>query len=405
MKLSQDENKLVLINGMFNMANTLSQVFVNVYLYEYTGSLVVMSIYTIIRIGLFPFAFTFGGKVSSKLPFSVTITTGLLFIIGSLAFILTQQDLLSTFTFAAYIVAVLTGIGEGLYWFSINTCNQLVPSIDSRGQYLANIGVLNNITALVAPLLASLLITISGSDNAGYINIFRLVIVIYIVIVVISVGLKVKASGNSFRILDCLSLHHPSWRFAMASVFFYGVRDGLTLTLSGLLIYDATASSGTLYSNLLAFFSVAAIIAFYVLGKKMTMRNMFKIFCWGAFLMITSTLVLVWFNNIAAAIYFGVTNAIATAIYNNPFVIMMMSIINGFPKSNHVGRVIAKETYQSLGRCFGMALIVACYFLFPTGRTYLLVSVTLCSLCPLVVVWLVKRYDAKYQLFANGDKQ
>ena len=325
MKLSQDENKLVLINGMFNMANTLSQVFVNVYLYEYTGSLVVMSIYTIIRIGLFPFAFTFGGKVSSKLPFSVTITTGLLFIIGSLAFILTQQDLLSTFTFAAYIVAVLTGIGEGLYWFSINTCNQLVPSIDSRGQYLANIGVLNNITALVAPLLASLLITISGSDNAGYINIFRLVIVIYIVIVVISVGLKVKDSGNSFRILDCLSLHHPSWRFAMASVFFYGVRDGLTLTLSGLLIYDATASSGTLYSNLLAFFSVAAIIAFYVLGKKMTMRNMFKIFCWGAFLMITSTLVLVWFNNIAAAIYFGVTNAIATAIYNKPFVIMMMS--------------------------------------------------------------------------------
>ena len=61
-KLTHDETTTILIACLFNLANAMSAVFMNVYLYVYTGSLVVMSIYTIVRIGLFPFFFTLGGK-------------------------------------------------------------------------------------------------------------------------------------------------------------------------------------------------------------------------------------------------------------------------------------------------------------------------------------------------------
>ena len=60
--LSSNERLLILINCFYNLANAMSAVFMNVYLYAYTGSLVVMSIYTIVRIGLYPFFFTLGGK-------------------------------------------------------------------------------------------------------------------------------------------------------------------------------------------------------------------------------------------------------------------------------------------------------------------------------------------------------
>ena len=42
--LSSNERLLILINCFYNLANAMSAVFMNVYLYAYTGSLVVMSI-------------------------------------------------------------------------------------------------------------------------------------------------------------------------------------------------------------------------------------------------------------------------------------------------------------------------------------------------------------------------
>ena len=57
--MTQDEKMVILINCFYNLANAMSAVFMNVYLYAYTGSLVVMSIYTIVRIGLYPLFFSF----------------------------------------------------------------------------------------------------------------------------------------------------------------------------------------------------------------------------------------------------------------------------------------------------------------------------------------------------------
>lgn len=388
-----DEKKLVWINGLFNFAATLSQVFVNVYLYEYTGSLVVMSIYTIIRIGLFPFAFTFGGKWAYKARFSPILSSGLVLIIASLAFILMYSDLMAIYPNLVYVVALLTGLGEGLYWFSINSCNQLVPRANVRGLYLANVGIFNNIGALIAPVISSLIITFSPSDTSGYIHIFEVVIVIYIVITCVALGFKVRANDQRFKLLQCLSLKQMQWRISMVSVFFYGIRDSFTLTLSGLLIYKASGSSGSLYSNLLIVFSFLAISAFYYLAKRLTNSNFFSVFRIGMILTVSASLVIVYINNIWGAIFFGLANAVASAFYVNPFTEIIMKSIACYDKKNHVGLVIAKETYQSLGRCFGMGLIVLFYLLFPNHDVYLYISVTLCSLCPLLVYWLIRRLN------------
>ncbi len=84
--LSSNERLLILINCFYNLANAMSAVFMNVYLYAYTGSLVVMSIYTIVRIGLYPFFFTIGGKWAQRHRFSQTLTAGLVLIMISLLF-------------------------------------------------------------------------------------------------------------------------------------------------------------------------------------------------------------------------------------------------------------------------------------------------------------------------------
>ena len=386
-----DEKRIVTINALYNMATTLSQVFVNVYLYEYTGSLVVMSIYTIIRIGLFPLAFAFGGKVSHKIKFSYIITTGLLFIISSLAFVLWRSDIIAIYNDAVYIVASLTGIGEGLFWFSINSCHQIVPRIHIRSLYLAQIGIFNNITALAAPIISSLIIKYSGSDTVGYIHIFQFVIVIYIAIVGISFRFRVKSEKKLFPLSKVYSLKDQNWRLSMIAVFFYGIRDSFTLTLSGLLIYNATGSSGSLYSQLLIVFSLLAILSFHLLAKRLNNDNFLIFFITGTVLTVVASLVLVYFNNIYGAVFFGIANAVSSAFYGNPYTELLMRSISTFSNDSQVARVIAKETYLSFGRCFGMALIVVFYYFIPQNDMYLYVSVTLCSLCPLIVFFYINK--------------
>ncbi|MFR0978296.1 MAG: hypothetical protein ACLSFJ_02300 [Holdemania filiformis] len=130
-KFTRDETTTILIACLFNLANAMSAVFMNVYLYAYTGSLIVMSVYTIVRIGLFPLFFTLGGKWAQKHSFAGPLATGLVFIMLSLLFVLAAQDQFAVHPELVYGVAALTGIGEGLFWLSLNSLNQIVSSPQS----------------------------------------------------------------------------------------------------------------------------------------------------------------------------------------------------------------------------------------------------------------------------------
>ena len=93
------------------------------------------------------------------------------------------------------------------------------------------------------------------------------------------------------------------------------------------------------------------------------------------------------------AIYYGIVNAIATPMYANPYQVIMMNNIQKYDKKeNIVGRVIAKELYLSVGRCFGMFCIVMCSMIL-SDELYLPVSVIFCSLFPIVLVLYARRYE------------
>lgn len=392
-QMSSNEKLMIMINCFYTLANAMSAVFMNVYLYAYTGSLVVMSIYTIIRIGLFPFFFTIGGKWAQHHRFSHTLTTGLLLIMGQLVFVLFLNDYFSIYSWLVYVAAAIFGMGEGFYWLSINSLNQLVSKSESRSQYLSNIGIFNNISSIIAPLISTFIIEAAGTDFDGYVQIFQGVLVIYAFISLLSMKVTAKSSPAPFSVLKNLKLKEDSqWRYCMTATFLFGMRDSLILTLSGLLVYNATGGSGSIYGKLLAFFALLTIIAYRVVAKTMKRHNRMNYYRIGSFLLASSTIVLVLFPSIVGAIYFGVVNAIATPMYTNPFQIITMNAIQDYAEQeNIVGRVIAKETAQSLGRCLGMACIVVCYLILPESM-YLVVSVIFCSSFPIILTTYASHY-------------
>lgn len=101
--------------------------------------------------------------------------------------------------------------------------------------------------------------------------------------------------------------------------------------------------------------------------------------------------------------YYGVVNALSTPMYANPYQIIVMNAIADYAgQENIVGRVIVRETYQSIGRCLGMAMIVLCSWIFPSSL-YLPVAVIFCSAFPIAMaVYATIYHRRRDQLKAQG---
>ena len=403
--MTRNEKLIITCTILYTLASGMSAVFMNVFLYTYTGSLSVMALYTCIRIGMFPICFTIAGKIARKINYGITMSTGLVFLFFQCFFVLRYNDLIASNHNWVYFVALLYGIGEGFYYLSINTLNQLVTTPKTRNTFLGVSGALSNIANVVAPLLASFIIDMSLTDMDGYLNIFKIVLVIFGGISVIGLLIKEKGNPIPFSVIKSLSFQKdPQWKYVLMTYFIYGFQNSLILALAGLLVYNATNGSGSLYGKLLAIFALLTILSFMFVSKTMVRTNRMKYYTWGAIFLSSATIVLVLCPNIYGAIYYGVVNAISTPFYSGAFNMITMNALNDYAeKENLVGRVIAKETYLSVSRCIGMLFIVACnYFL--SESMYLYVSVITLSLSPLLVVLNANLYHKKRdQLKLQGN--
>lgn len=401
--MTKNEKLLISCNILFALASGMSAVFMNVFLYTYTGSLTIMAIYTCIRIGMFPFCFTLAGKAARKTGYGITMSIGLILLFCQLFFVIEFNPLFSIYKNLVFVAALLSGIGESFYYLSVNTLNQLVTTPQSRADFLSISGILSNIANVAAPLIATFIIDLSGTDINGYLNIFRIVLVVYGFISILGLQIKAKANMAKFSVLKSLTFQKDKqWRYILLTHFIYGFRDSLILSLTGILVYNATNGSGSFYGKLLALFSLLMIISYALAAKLIKKPNRIKWFTYGAIFTASSTAVLVLLPNIFGALYYGIVNAVASPFYNIPFSIITMNALSDYSKSeNLAGRVIAKEAYLSLSRCLGMLFIVFCEKVF-TVESYLYIAVLTLSISPIIHViysnFYHKRRDQKNQL-------
>jgi MFS transporter, YQGE family, putative transporter len=391
--LNKQEIKMVIINGTYAMASAMTAVFVNVYLYKFTGSLVTMTAYAMVRFGFFPIAFTIGAHISRKYRLSWTMTAGLLMIVFGLLVILTLRERIGELGYAIYGIGMIFGMGEGFFWLSTVSLNQLVSTKESRGKYLGFIGMFNGLTNIIAPLTAAQIVAWSPNDTEGYIRIFQLVIVLYLIIAYLASTIRVLSQKGKFTILDkVFNKKDRQWTYIFNSHVLFGVRDSLVLMLTGLLIYRATGGSGSAYGRILALFALISILAFYIAGKFITRQNRLKMYQFGAFFTALSTVILVLVPTTTGAIAYGVLASLVVPFYVNPFQIITMNAMSDYmEKENILGHVISKEVGITAGRLLGMLTIITFSFIFPED-TFLPLAVVFCSMFPILLAMYATIY-------------
>ncbi len=404
--MSRNEWILISVTALYIMASTMSSVFVNVYLYAFTGSLYSMTVYAMIRFSFFPIGFLLGGRLSRKISLSRILTLGLIIITIALALLLSINSLFDQYPILIYSLGFVFGTGEGLFWFSTNSLNISASTPDSRPKFIGTLGISNSSAMVIAPFLASLIVSVSLTDTIGYLHIFQVVIVVQLITAIISTRIQLKTVQNPYTLKDKWNLKIDNqWRYVLVSHFFLGVRDSLILVLSGLLVYNATGGQGSLYGQLLTVFALINVGANFVAARVIKRQNRINMYILGAVILFTSTTVLVLVPNIYGAIYFGIMNALGNPFFINPFQIIMMNAIGDYSsKENIYARMIMKEIFLDLGRVLGMSFILIFAFILPESIS-LIVSVVVASSFSLILVSYAYFYHRKRDNEKNANQK
>jgi len=385
LNLTLNEKAMMAIVGLFIFVMSLASVFVNVVLYVISGSLVTLTLYSILRFGLFPFAFILGATLSNRYKIVFSLMFGLVLLTLGFLGILFADHLLESVWYMIYILAFIFGLGEGLFWFSMNALNQLVSSEKTRNTYLSVMGMVNAFAQIMAPLLATFILTLTATDSAGYTIIFQLVIVFMLVIIFIGFKVDIPMLPTQFKMREIkVFTKHKDLNLVHLTHFMFGLRDSLVLVTSGILIYNATGGSGSVYSRLLALFALISIISFEVMRRFNNEKTMINLFIFGGFIMSISLLVLVYVPTLFGAIIFGLLASLAGPFYVVPIQTISMSTVGKhMGKSNMFSLVIARETSLTSGRVLGMIFVVSLSIFFPNN--FIIIAVSTLSIFPLAL--------------------
>ena len=395
MKFIKDEKLLLIIVGVYTLAATMVTTFANVYLLRYSGSLIVMSMYSLIRYGVLGLAAFVCAKLSTKIRVSYCLAIGLTLITGAVLFLLAVKDRIATEIYLIYIVGFIWGSGEGFFWVTINTLQQVITNIKTRAYFLGISGVLSNAMTIIAPILSTFIISIHNVELEGYYRMFQIAIIIFIFISVLSFFLHSGQVGKPFTLKTSYEgiktdIH---WRYVMVAQFVWGVRDAAIMTLTGLLIYQAVGSS-TVYGQWLSLFAVLATISNYVCGRIVNRKNRILCLTIGGVGLFFSGIVLLLGNRTGAMLH-GILHYTFLAWIATPFSVIAMNVISEYAiQENLMGRTLAREFMIASGRVLGLFIVIVFAQLIPGVIGVNIGMVILYCFCLLFVV--VNRYYHKH---------
>ena len=391
--MTTNERILVGVGALYFISATMSNVFVNVYLYAYTGSLITLISYSFVRYFCIPLGYIVAGGLTRRIRLSTILTIGLIVLSTALGLLLWINPYFESIPLLIYVIGAVFGLGEGFYWFSANNLNQLASTKKSRPAFVSSMGIANAISTIVAPFTATWIVGVSGTDTEGYLRIFQVVIIVQLVASILASRVSIQHDRSRFTLLDKFDVRHDAqWRYILTSNLLFGIREAVLFVLGGILIFRATGNSGKAYGDLLTMFAVLAITANAIARKVISRENRMLMYSIGAVLLFIATMVLVLVPTLQGAIFYGVLNAIGSPFLINPFNIIVMYAIQDYTGVEPLyGRIIARETAWTTGRLIGFASILLVSILVPEPLS-LIIAVTFCSSSILVLMVYARRY-------------
>lgn len=288
--VSKDLILLLVIGGLYSLSISLSNTFVNVYLWKQSGEFIDLGIYNLSIVVMQPITFIFAGRLAKKIDRVVVLRLGVIFLA-----IFFMSVLIIGGSAAKFIILLggTLGIGYGFYWLAFNVLTFEITEPETRDFFNGFLGIMNSTAGMVGPIIAGFIIS-RLKNFTGYTTIFSISLLLFSGAVVLSFFLKRRPAEGDYLFKRIFNerKRDRNWKMITSAHFFQGLREGTFAFVIGVFVFIATGSELALGKFGLVN-SSAAFIAYFLATRiiKKTKRKMF-ILMGGIFLYLSIFVIL-----------------------------------------------------------------------------------------------------------------
>ncbi len=356
--LSRDVRLLITLGSLYVASYSLSGLFVNIFIWRVDHSLVAIGLFNWTIYAMLPVTFVLGGWLAAFVGqiWLIRIGVATLSVFFGLLLWLGRQS-------AHHYVwlGVLSGLGQGLYWYGFQVLSFDLTTADNRGRFHGVAGVFTSLTAMAGPFFAGYVIT-QGWRFAGYHLVFATSLALFGVCIWLSFRLVCKRPPAPMQLAQGFRLRaDPDWGRLWWATVFFGLREGLFAFYIGLLVYLATGTEEGLGEYALWTGSIS-LGAFYLAGRAERAADRGKTAMrWAALLMGVVCLVFFIAVNRWTLLLFGTVTAALWPFLLVPFGSMAMNEMDETDQSAayRSEHVISREIALGIGRIVGVGSFVA----------------------------------------------
>ncbi|TYR82400.1 MFS transporter [Priestia megaterium] len=348
-EVNKDLLLLLMIGGLYALAISISNSFVNVYLWKQSGEFSDLAIYNLAVVVLQPLTFILAGKWAKKIDRVVVLRLGVSFLaVFYIAVLLVGENAAQ---FLVLLGAVL-GIGYGFYWLAFNVLTFEITEPDTRDFFNGFLGVLNSFAGMIGPVGAGFIIS-SLYESIGYRVIFGLSLLLFISAVVLSFFLQRRSAEGVYRFKEVLAerKYNRDWRQILRAHFFQGIREGTFIFIVSVLVFITTDSELALGTFGLIN-SAVAFVAYYVASRFIKQKTRLKFILAGGILLYGSVFLITFDISYPKLIVYAVCIAIGYPILLVPYMSLTYDVIGRAKDiiSKRIEYIVVREVFLNTGR-------------------------------------------------------
>lgn len=258
-------------------------------------------------------------------------------------------------------LGLVSGLAQGVYWFSVNTLVYDLVTPRQRSHYYGTNLALSAVAGVLMPPLAGFLIT-ALRHGTGYLVVFVAAAALYGLAAWIAGGLPPGHPVGGLRLRDTFTLAraHPRWRTVEWATALRGSRDVAGGFVTVALVYEITRSPSTL--GLYTAVAAAAGVLAALMTRRLTPERTYVPAIWaGAGGVVASALLLAIMAGLpshlrlaitALLFAYGIASAAAVPFFQVPYSSTVLEVMDEDPhaEARRGSYILSREFAVNGGR-------------------------------------------------------
>jgi len=354
---------LLCIGGFYALSISLSNTFVNVYLWKQSGEFRDLGLYNLVIVTMQPLTFILAGRLVKQVDRIIVLRLGVSFLAVFFLSVLIAGNHAHDYLL---LLGALLGIGYGFYWLAFNVLTFEITEPDTRDFFNGFLGLLTSAAGMIGPLGAGYMIS-SLTKWTGYTVIFSISLGLFVIAVVLSLFLKRRAAEGTYSLARIMKerRRNENWRLITNAHFFQGLREGVFVFVISVFVYMATGSEWALgkfgFVN-----SFTSFIAYYLVSRFIQPAYRKKAILCGGLLLYAALFLIVFDLSYPRLLLYAVTIAIAYPLLLVPYSSLTFDVIGRSWEAaeRRVEYIVVRELFLNGGRITSILLFLVTIALF-----------------------------------------